>query len=182
MKPFKLRTRVRQAYWRYRGEAITLGERTRLDPTAQLRLKDGGSITIGRNCRIHRGVIIDTHGGDVVIGDNVSLNPYCIINANGGVTIGKDCRIAAHTAIIASNHSIDDRETAIRHQAMRTDGIVFEDDVWLGAGCRVLDGCRLGHGCVVGAGAVVTSDTDPFGIYVGVPARKIRERGDGSAG
>ena len=175
-----MRTRLRQAYWRYRGEPITLGERSRLDPTAQLRLKDGGSITIGRNCRIHRGVIIDTHGGDVVIGDNVSLNPYCIINANGGVTIGKDCRIAAHTAIIASNHSIDDRDTAIRHQAMRTDGIVFEDDVWLGAGCRVLDGCRLGRGCVVGAGAVVTADTDPYGVYVGVPARKIRERGEAS--
>ena len=169
---------MRKAYWRYRGEPITLGDKTRLDPTAQLRLKDGGSITIGRNCRIHRGVIIDTYGGDVVIGDNVSLNPYCVINANGGVTIGDDCRIAAHTAIIASNHSIDDRDTPIRHQPMRTDGIVFEADVWLGAGCRVLDGCRLGQGGVIGAGAVVTSDTDPYGIYVGVPARKIRERGE----
>ena len=177
MKPFKLQTRLRKAYWNWYKMPITVGEKTRLDPTAALRLKDGGSITIGRNCRIHRGVIIDTHGGDVVIEDNVSLNPYCVINANGGVRIGRDCRIAAHTAIIASNHVFEDRDTPIRHQPMTTEGIVLEDDVWLAAGCRVLDGCTLGRGSIIGAGAVVTSDTEPFGIYVGVPARKIRERG-----
>ena len=157
--------------------AIEVGPKTRLDPTAQLQLQDGGSIRIGRNCRIHRGVVIYTHGGDVVIGDNVSLNPYTVIYANGGVTIGADCRIAAHTVIIASNHGFEDRDAAIRHQPMTAEGIVFEEDVWLGTGVRVVDGCRIGRGTVVGAGAVVNSDTDPYGIYVGVPARKIRERG-----
>ncbi len=177
MKPYKLRTRLRRQWWRFKGMAIEVGAKTRLDPTAQLRLQDGGSIRIGRNCRIHRGVVIDTHGGDVVIADNVSLNPYTVIYANGGVAIGADCRIAAHTAIIASNHGFEDREVAIRHQPMTQEGIVFEEDVWLGAGARVVDGCRLGRGSIVGAGAVITSDTDPYGIYVGVPARKIRERG-----
>jgi acetyltransferase-like isoleucine patch superfamily enzyme len=181
MKPYKLRMRLRRAWWRLNAMAIEVGPRTRLDPTAQLRLQDGGSISIGRNCRIHRGVVIDTHGGNVVIGDNVSLNPYTVIYANGGVEIGADCRIAAHSAIIASNHGFEDRDVAIRHQPMTREGIVFEEDVWLGAGCRVVDGCRLGRGSIVGAGAVVTSNTDPFGIYVGVPARKIRERGQGPA-
>ena len=177
MRPYKFWTQVRRAWWRYGGLAIRVGENTRLDPTARLRIQDGGSITIGRNCRIHRGVIIDTHGGDIVIEENVSLNPYCVVYGNGGVQIGRDCRIAAHTLIVASNHGFEDRETRIRHQPMTTEGIVIEEDVWVGGGCRIVDGCRIGRGCVVGAGSVITKDAEPFGIYVGNPASKLRELG-----
>ncbi|MEO0809342.1 MAG: acyltransferase [Pseudomonadota bacterium] len=177
MKPFKRWTALRKMWWRWNGMAIEIGPRTRLDPTAKLRLQDGGSIKIGRNCRIHRGVIIDTHGGDVIIADNVSLNPYTVIYANGGVTIGSDCRIAAHSVIIASNHGFEDRDVAIHKQPMTAEGIVLEEDVWFGTAVRVVDGCHIGKGSVIGAGAVVTGNTDPYGIYVGVPARKIRERG-----
>ncbi len=35
---------------------------------------------------------------------------------------------------------------------------------------------RIGEGSIIGSGAVVTKDTEPYGIYVGNPARKIAER------
>ncbi len=177
MRSYKLRTRLRRAWWNLRGMAIEVGEKTRLDPTAQLRLQDGGSITVGRNCRIHRGVIVDTHGGDIVLEDNVSLNPYCVIYGNGGVSIGRDCRVAAHTLIVASNHGFEDRDIPIRHQPMSAKGITVEEDVWIGGGCRIVDGCTIGRGCVIGAGTVVTKSTEPYGIYVGTPATRVRERG-----
>lgn len=181
MRPYKFWTLIRRVFWKISNLAITVGEKTRLDLTAKLRIQDGGSITIGQNCRIHRGVIIDTHGGDIVIQDNVSLNPYCVICGNGGVRIGRDCRIAAHTLIVASNHGFEGRETPIRHQPMTTEGIVIEEDVWLGGGCRIVDGCTIGLGSVVGAGSIITRDTEPFGVYVGSPARKLRERGQSNS-
>jgi acetyltransferase-like isoleucine patch superfamily enzyme len=39
-----------------------------------------------------------------------------------------------------------------------------------------LPGVTIGEGAVVAAGAVVTKDADPYGIYGGVPAKKIGER------
>ena len=50
------------------------------------------------------------------------------------------------------------------------------NDVWIGAGARILDGVEIGNGCVIAAGAVVTKSTDPYSINVGVPSRKIGVR------
>jgi hypothetical protein len=45
-------------------------------------------------------------------------------------------------------------------------------------GAKVLAGVRIGNGAVIGAGAVVSRPVDAFGIYAGVPARKLRDRMD----
>ncbi|MEP7061511.1 MAG: hypothetical protein ABI881_03895 [Betaproteobacteria bacterium] len=51
------------------------------------------------------------------------------------------------------------------------------NDIWIGAGVRVLDGVNIGDGCVVGAGAVVTKDLDPYTVNVGVPCVMVKRRG-----
>lgn len=93
--------------------------------------------------------------------------------------IGNGVRIAAHTVIVPANHGID-ASTPIFEQPETKLGIAIEDDVWIGAGVRILDGVRIGRGCVIGAGAVVTRGTVPFGIYAGVPARQIGTRSETS--
>mgnify|MGYP001323331499 CR=1 FL=1 len=57
-----------------------------------------------------------------------------------------------------------------------SDGIVIENDVWLGTGVRVLDGVTIGEGAVVGAGSVVTKSIPSYAIAVGVPAKVIKYR------
>jgi acetyltransferase-like isoleucine patch superfamily enzyme len=53
--------------------------------------------------------------------------------------------------------------------------VVIGAGSWLGARVVVLPGVHVAPGCVVGAGAVVTRDTEPNGVYVGVPARRVRD-------
>ena len=37
-------------------------------------------------------------------------------------------------------------------------------------------GVTIGDGVIVAAGSVVTKDLEPFGVYAGIPAKKIKER------
>jgi len=81
---------------------------------------------------------------------------------------------------LAVNHVFDELEGPIMEQGITAQGIVIEDDVWLGSGVIVLDGVRIGKGSVVGAGSVVTEDLAPFSIAVGSPARAVRDRREAS--
>jgi galactoside O-acetyltransferase len=65
---------------------------------------------------------------------------------------------------------------AIRLQGETRQGIVVEDNCWVGAGSIFLDGVRVGTGSVVAAGSVVTKDVPPYAIVAGSPARVIKIR------
>lgn len=136
----------------------------------------GGQITIGARTFVDHGVIIRPLGGVVDVGCDCTINAYCMLYGGGGVKIGNDVRIAAHTVIVASNHEFSDKSRPIREQGLSMKGIVIEDDVWIGAGAKILDGVILGKGCVVGAGAVVTKSVPAHTVVGGVPARKIASR------
>lgn len=133
---------------------IRLGAGTVIQPYAYL-LSDGGSLTLGEHC---------------------SVNAFCFLHATGGLSIGNYVRIAAHTVIVTSAHRFDDPTRPIHAQGNTLEPVVIEDDVWIGAGVRIRGGVRIARGGVIGAGAVVTRDTEPWGVYAGVPARLIRKR------
>jgi len=155
---------------------IQVGKKVIIEPRVIIRSQYGGKIYIGDNCRISAGVQLLTHGGNITIGKNSTINPYTVIYGQGGTTIGNYVRIAAHCTIVPSNHIFKDISTPIYEQGLSKKGIFIEDDVWLGSGVRVLDGVTIKKGCVIGAGSVLTKTTEPFSIYVGVPGIKIKQR------
>lgn len=136
----------------------------------------GGKIIIGARSYIDRGVILRALGGTIEIGEDCSVNAYSILQGEGGLRIGNKTRIASHTVIVPSNHVFSDPDTPIKDQGLQRLGITIEEDVWIGAGVRVLDGVVLGQGCVVGAGAVVTKSVRPRTVVGGVPAKQIASR------
>jgi maltose O-acetyltransferase len=54
-------------------------------------------------------------------------------------------------------------------------GITVGDGSWIGARATIMPGVTIGERCIVGAGAVVTHDCAPGGVYVRVPARRIKD-------
>jgi acetyltransferase-like isoleucine patch superfamily enzyme len=135
-----------------------------------------GRIEIGDRLFTRCGVVIDAQTGTIAIGNNVSINDYSILLGHGGIKVGNDVRIAAHVVIVAFDHSFDNPDIPIHRQPLRKNGITIGDDVWIGAGAKVLAGSHIARGCVIGANAVVKGNTVPFGIYVGAPARLLRTR------
>lgn len=117
-----------------------------------------------------------TYGGDIEIGDDCSINPFTIVYGHGGVRIGKGVRIACHSVIIPANHPTPDDQTALHSAPLTARGIVIGDNVWIGAGARILDGVQIGANAVVGAGSVVTRPVPANSTVAGVPAAVIRQR------
>jgi acetyltransferase-like isoleucine patch superfamily enzyme len=108
------------------------------------------------------------------IGRDSLIGEYSVIRGQGGVQIGDRVYTSPFTQIIAVNHVFDDPNRPFVEQGITAEGIIIEDDVWLGAGAIVTDGVRVGKGAVVAAGAVVTKDVPPHTVVGGVPAKPIK--------
>jgi len=130
-----------------------------------------GRITIEESCEISTGTILKAYGGEIIIGRNTFLGEYVIIYGHGGVIIGQHTLIAMHTCIVSSNHTIGNRNTLIRSLGDIPLPVKIGNDVWIGAGAKILGGVTIGDGCIVAAGAVVTKSLPPYSIVMGVPAQ-----------
>ncbi len=116
--------------------------------------------------------------GCVISGKNLQmahcfLNRQVYIEAEATVTIGRNAQIGPRVMIITASHEIGGPESRAVRLAHRP--VTIGDGCWIGAGATILPGVNVREGCVVGAGAVVTRDTEPHGVYVGVPARRVRD-------
>ena len=138
----------------------------------------GGEVRLEAGTKVGDYSQLKAAGGKILIGENCSIQVFCQLYGHGGLTIGNDVRIAAQTIIIPSNHNFDRLDMPIRDQGDTRLGITIGDDVWIGAGCKILDGVTIGSGCVIGAGSVVNRSLPPYSVAVGVPARVIRKRGE----
>ena len=158
---------------RFAGRGIRVSSTSWVAVRATVRAQRGATIEIGRGCEIHPYAMILSYGGSIRIGDLVSVNPFTIIYGIGDVTIGSGVRIATSVTVIPANHVAHRDGTPLVESGVTKLGIVIEDNVWVGAGARILDGVTIGRDAVIGAGSVVTRDVPPGARVAGVPARAL---------
>jgi acetyltransferase-like isoleucine patch superfamily enzyme len=139
----------------------------------------GSHTSIARNIWLHCGGTTDQYEhGYLEIGEESFIGCNAVLGAGGGIRIGSHVQIGQCVNMHAENHEFRDAGRRINEQGVSYQGIVIEDDVWIGSKATVLDGVTIGRGAVIGAGAVVTRCVPPYAIMAGVPARAIgyRER------
>lgn len=121
---------------------------------------------------IRHGLVVN---GDatVRIGRFSFVNTGVLIDAVAPVTLGAGVALGHRVALLTSTHSVAGPER--RWGGLVAEAIVIGDGTWIGAGAVILPGVSVGAGCIVAAAAVVTADCAPNGLYVGVPARRVRD-------
>ena len=136
------------------------------------------SITIGRNVQIkpYALLLTQTKQGYIKVGQNCYIGPFVVFYGDGGIEIGDNVLVASHVVIASANHGFNNARVPIVQQKSNRLPIKIGNDVWIGAGAKILYGVEIGSGCVIGAGAVVTKNLLPFSVAVGVPARVIKKR------
>lgn len=157
---------------------IHLGHGAYLDQGVYLHASPDG-IHIGEGTIVMHGAVLHVynfrhlpHAG-IRIGKNSLVGEYSVIRGQGGVSIGDRVYTSPFTQILAVNHVFSDPNRPFVDQGITAQGIVIEDDVWLGAGSIITDGVHIGKGAIVAAGAVVTHDVDSHTVVAGVPARVV---------
>jgi len=161
------------------ADQIKLGHGVYIDEGVYLHACPNG-IEIGAGSIVMHGAILhvynfrDMKQSGIKIGRDSLIGEYSVIRGQGGVSIGDRVYTSPFTQIIAVNHVFDNPNRPFVEQGITAEGIVIENDVWLGAGAIITDGVRVGQGAVVAAGAVVTKDVPPHTVVGGVPAKLIK--------
>jgi acetyltransferase-like isoleucine patch superfamily enzyme len=138
------------------GGPVEIGDRADLWGDSLLETGRGGTITIGANSRVNRGVQLISY-----------IAPICI---------GRDVGLGANAALYSYDHGIAPGQPYL-DQPLETKGpIVIDDHAWIGVGVIILSGVRIGKHAVVAAGSVVTHDVPDGAIAMGVPARVVKMR------
>lgn len=131
----------------------------------------------GENARVAPDVTVH-YGNNIFLGDNSYINPGAVIIAgpDSRIQIGNNCLISYNVHLRTSAHNYLKKDTLIREQGMMEKDILIEDDCWVGFGAQVMAGVTMKRGSVLAAGGVLTHDTEAYGVYAGVPAKKIKDR------
>lgn len=161
---------------------IRLGAGAYIDQGAYLHATPGG-IEVGAGSFIMHGAVLHVYNfrdlphAFIRIGRDSLIGEYNVLRGQGGITVGDRVYTAPLVQLLAVNHVYDDPTRPMVDQGITAQGIVVEDDAWIGAGAIVTDGVRIGRGAVVAAGAVVTGDVPAHTVVGGVPARVLKEIG-----
>lgn len=101
-----------------------------------------------------------------IIGRGAEFGPGFVLIHSTGVVINGSVRGGANVLI----------EHQVTIGAERRASPVLGDDVFLGAGAKVVGAVTIGDGARVGANAVVVHDVPSHCTAVGIPARVVRRR------
>ncbi|MEI3790026.1 MULTISPECIES: acyltransferase [unclassified Chryseobacterium] len=118
---------------------------------------------IGNNCNINCHVFIEN---DVIIGDNVTIKP--------GVQIWDGLRIEDNVFIGPNVTFTNDRYPRSKKYPEEFQQIIIKQGASIGANATILGGITIGTNALIGAGSVVTKDVPANELWVGNPAKKIK--------
>jgi len=125
--------------------------------------KCGEGFVANENCRFN-------FANNIEIGENVSWNSGCYIDAKGGVKFGDFSMITEYVKIFTHGHSEGD------HMIREYKSVEIGEYAKVYTNATILPGVKIGKGAVVATGAIVNKDVDEFALVGGIPAKPIRMR------
>lgn len=105
------------------------------------------------------------------IGDYTWIGERVWIDNLAPVKIGKNCCLSQGSMLLCGNHNYKKPTFDLIVK-----GIILEDGAWVGAMSVVCPGVTLKSHAILTVQSVATETLEPYSLYKGNPAVKIRER------
>lgn len=157
-----------------------------------------GFKSVGYGCLISRKACF--YGADrMIIGNNVRIDDFSILS--GSITLGSHIHISAYVALYGGNgiemkdytgvscrttiySAMDDFSGDYLIGPIHPEGstcvtggkVIIERFAQIGAHCVVFPDVIVAEGCLIGACTMLRHSTLPWGVYVGIPATRLKER------
>ena len=137
------------------------------------------NISLGDNVRIDDFCILS---GSIAIGSNIHIAAYsALYGGNSGISISDFANISSRVCVYAisddySGHSMTNPTIPDCFKSVVDEKIAIGKHVIIGTGSTILPGVTLNEGTAVGAMSLIKSNTEAWKIYVGIPAKPIKER------
>lgn len=157
----------------------SIGDNVRLSDRASIYGAE--RIHIGSNVRIDDFCVLSAGEGGIVLGDYIHIAVYSSLIGAGKISLADFCNISSRVSIYSSsddysgewmtNPMVPHKFTNVSNADVR-----LGKHVIVGSGTVVLPGVCIEDGVSVGALSLVNKRCDAFGIYAGVPARRLKER------
>ena len=139
------------------------------------------NISLGNNVRIDDFCVLSAGAGGIDIGNYIHVAIFSSLIGAGNISLADFSNISSRVAIYSSNDdysgkvltnpTVPPQFANVEHADVRIGRHVI-----IGAGSIILPGVTLEEGVAVGALSLVKTDCKSFGIYAGVPAKRIGER------
>ncbi|MBP8132564.1 MAG: acyltransferase [Candidatus Hydrogenedentes bacterium] len=166
--------RSRWRLWRLRRQVERMGRDVQFLGT---RIEVKGHIELGDRCILGEGVVLRTHKqGRIVIGEDVEIADFALIQCNALLEIGGGTRLGEYCVIRDTNHVMRGTSLHWRLTPHVTEPITIGPNCYLGAHVYISPGVTIGEGAVVGPGSVVSKNIGAFEIWAGYPASFIAHR------
>ncbi|WP_314329821.1 acetyltransferase [Oribacterium sinus] len=107
---------------------------------------------------------------DIKIEEGTTIMANAVINS--GSYVGRHCIINS-TAVVEHDNRISDF-VHISVGAKVAGTVEIGARTWIGMGACINNNLSICSDCIIGAGAVVIKSIEESGIYIGVPARKLK--------
>ena len=155
----------------------SIGENVKISKKASIY--NYNQISIGNNSRIDDFCIIS---GKIQIGENVHITPMCLIAGGIKGILFEDFTTLAYGVNIftqSDDYSGKTMTNSTIPQHFKNEykeKVIIRKHSIIGAGSIIMPGVTLGIGTSVGAMSLVLKNTTPWGIYVGVPVVRLKDR------
>ncbi|MEW8955109.1 acyltransferase [Clostridium sp.] len=137
------------------------------------------NICIGDNCRIDDFTILS---GNISIGNFVHIASFCgVYGGDVGVVFEDFVGLSARSIVYAltddyGGEVLTNPNIPLEYKNIIKGKVIFKKHSLIGAGAIILPGVTVGEGASVGSMALINKDLLPWSIYIGIPAKKIKDR------
>ncbi len=154
-----------------------LGKNVKISDKATIYYPE--QVEIGDHSRVDDFSVLS---GNLKIGRYIHITPMCALaGGEEGIEIGDFAGMAWGTRIFTQSDDYTG-ETMIsslipeKYKNVYKARVIIGRHVTMGANTVILPGVHVAEGCSIGAMTLVLKSTTPWGIYVGVPAKRIKEK------
>jgi galactoside O-acetyltransferase len=123
----------------------------------------------GRNFKAFQHVEF-SFGYNMEVGDDVVVHRHVLLDDRGGIELGNKVSISDYANIYSHTHSIVEQREVSNKKTVLCDGVRITYHA------TVLAGVTVNEDGMVGALAVATKDVKPHHVYVGIPAKSVKEK------